>query len=149
MTVSDTLILPPPFFADDNYSCNPDSTPPCQEPRVDAVHITGDDTSFYVLSDPEQRRLIKAIEVVEALMKEFQKIIQSPPQEAQSCKAGGCWPAEDNVRVRGLPETGLGPQGRAGWPAQPAPGAGTGRGSRPDGGRGYPGSYQRTQRAQA
>ncbi|MFC3941236.1 hypothetical protein CCU68_02845 [Pseudomonas gingeri NCPPB 3146 = LMG 5327] len=94
MTDSKTLELPPPIFAGNMFSCNSAGTPACQEPRVDAVHITGDDTTFYVLSYPEQRRLIKAIEVVEALMKAFQKIIQSPPQEAQSCKAGGCWPVE-------------------------------------------------------
>ena len=49
---------------------------------------------FYVVSAPERLHLIKAIEVVEALMKAFQKIIQSPLQQARSCTAGGCWPTE-------------------------------------------------------
>ncbi|QXI30591.1 hypothetical protein [Pseudomonas vanderleydeniana] len=95
MTASELLDLPPPLFADSTYSCNPVSTPPCQEPRVDAVHITGEGSTFYVLSAPEQRRLLEAIQVVESLMKEFQKIIQSPPQQARSCSAGGCWPGEE------------------------------------------------------
>ncbi|NWD09718.1 hypothetical protein HX874_33440, partial [Pseudomonas gingeri] len=89
-----TLELPPPLYADSVIECEPVEKPDCQQSRVDAVHITGDDSYFYVLTDDQQHELMLAIKQVEALMQAFQKIIQSPPQEAQSCKAGGCWPSE-------------------------------------------------------
>ncbi|CAJ0569362.1 unnamed protein product, partial [Mesorhabditis spiculigera] len=76
------------MYADSLEDSNPVCTPACQVQRVDAVHITGDDSTFYVLSEAEQRSLMKSINKVETLMKDFQKIVQGAPEQPQPCVAG-------------------------------------------------------------
>lgn len=88
MTGPSPLTLPPPVFADSLYDSNPICPPACQQQRVDAVHITGDDSTFYVLSAYEQQRLERAINAVEGLIKDFQGIVSGLPEQPQACIAG-------------------------------------------------------------
>lgn len=108
--------LPPPMFADSKEDTKGYTTPSCQAPKVDVVHITGDGDNFYVLTQLEQDDLIEEIEDVQTLMRDFQRIVNAAPEQAGPCIAAegrataetcGCQACQKLLWARKAEEAGL------------------------------------------